>query len=1065
MYIDKPFTYRPRQVGAKLYLIIIVFLFIGLFQFFASRIQADILSAVRAYVEGEALWSKAQKDGMLNLLRYASSHNIDYYHAFQDNLVVQMGDKQARLELEKPYPDFQRVYEGFIAGGNHPDDVEGMAWLVYNFHAVPYLAKAVDIWSKADEEIVNLRHIANRLHDEIQNGSDSVAKSSLINELEQSNQRLTLFEQEFSSTLGEAARWVTWMSTALNLFFTTLVLSIGTLMAWHLVHSARKAEQGLANSEAQFRRLADSNIIGAGFWHIDGYVLDANDAFLQMMGFSRQDLAEKRVNWRAFTPPEHHDKADKALAEMAAKGSCSPFETEWIRSDGSYVPVLVGAALLDGRPERGVAFTQDLSERRRNEEELRLSAKVLEQSSEALIITNASNKIIRVNRAFSEITGYSSEEVVGKKPNILKSGRHSPAFYRDIWKHLNTYGYWCGEIWDRRKSGDIYPKWLNINAIKNVKGEVSHYAAIFSDITAQKEYQARLEHIAHFDALTGLPNRMLLSDRLGQAMTQAQRYGERLAVIYLDLDGFKEINDSYGHDVGDRLLVALAKRMKHTLRGSDTLARLGGDEFVGVVSHLTNEKACVPRLNRLLAVAAQPVHIGVHVLQVSASLGVSFYPQPEEIGADILLRQADQAMYQAKLTGKNRYHIFDAEHDRSLRGHHESLDRIQHALHEGEFVLYYQPKVNMRSGEFVGVEALIRWQHPERGIISPEAFLPVIEGHPLTLELDEWVIDSALRQIEIWHEVGHNITVSVNVSALCLQQVDFTKRLNTLLEAHPSVNTNDLILEVLETSALEDIEHISQVIRTCADIGIEFALDDFGTGYSSLTYLKRLPANQLKIDRSFVSNMLNDSEDLAIVEGVLGLARTFRRLAIAEGVETQAHCEILLRLGCEYAQGYGIAKPMPAHELPTWANHWRPEPSWAGVNAIRHDDLPLLFASVEHRGWFKSFKEYITGERDAPVLPDTQIQCLFGRWLEGEAQSRYTAGAVLKSITHLHQQVHTTSRELIKLRETGRTAQVQGRLEELQRLQNLLLVKVDGLLSEASLNERIGPLTESVVSR
>ncbi|MEW8585058.1 MAG: EAL domain-containing protein, partial [Candidatus Thiodiazotropha sp.] len=346
---------------------------------------------------------------------------------------------------------------------------------------------------------------------------------------------------------------------------------------------------------------------------------------------------------------------------------------------------------------------------------------------------------------------------------------------------------------------------------------------------------------AHYDALTGLPNRVLLGDRLRQTMLQASRRDTQLALVYLDLDGFKEVNDDYGHDVGDRLLVTLADRMKNAVREVDTLARLGGDEFVALLADLPDVDTSLPWLQRLLHAIAEPVHDEVGLLQVSASLGVSFYPQAEPIDADQLLRQADQAMYQAKLAGKNRYHLFDAVQDRDLRGQHESVERIRAALAKREFVLHYQPKVDMRRGRVIGVEALIRWQHPEEGQLYPGSFLPTISDHPLMLELGDWVIESALEQIVDWRAAGIALPVSVNVDAMQLDQADFIDNLRAALARHPQVQPGDLELEVLETSALEDITRVSQIMRDVQALGVGFALDDFGTGYSSLTYLKRLP--------------------------------------------------------------------------------------------------------------------------------------------------------------------------------------------------------------------------------
>jgi diguanylate cyclase (GGDEF)-like protein len=466
------------------------------------------------------------------------------------------------------------------------------------------------------------------------------------------------------------------------------------------------------------------------------------------------------------------------------------------------------------------------------------------------------------------------------------------------------------------------------------------------DVTTIKTQQSQLERIAHFDPLTNLANRVLLSDRLQQSMLQCQRRGQQLAVAFMDIDGFKKVNDQYGHAVGDQILIVSAHRMAGVMRQGDTLARLGGDEFVAVLIDFEEKSAVAPLLDRLLAAVAQPIHVEDISLQVSVSIGVSMYPQSQEIDGEQLLRQADQSMYQAKLAGKNRFQIFDAVQDSSIRSLHESLEQIRLALKRREFVLYYQPKVNMRTGQIVGAEALIRWQHPEQGLLPPAAFLPIIENHPLAVEIGEWVIGAALLQMEHWVLQGMDVNVSVNIGARQLQQGDFVDRLRAILAMHPRINASALELEILETSALEDVAQVSQVIEDCTQLGVSFALDDFGTGYSSLTYLKRLKVKTLKIDQSFVRDMLDDQDDLAILHGVIGLAEALGRHVIAEGVETTAHGTALLQLGCDLAQGYGIARPMPAEQLPAWAATWKPDVSWLAVSIPRVESLTGSWAAI-----------------------------------------------------------------------------------------------------------------------
>ena len=629
--------------------------------------------------------------------------------------------------------------------------------------------------------------------------------------------------------------------------------------------------------------------------------------------------------------------AYKDLAASAGVGACwsQPIRgasgkvlgTFAIYHRAPHTPALADIALI----EQTARLTSIAIERKAAQEKLQLAAGVFTHALEGIMITTPDGTIVDVNEAFTSITGFTREDALGKNPRFLDSGRHSADYFAAMWRSLIANGYWYGEVWNRRKSGEVFAEMQAISAVRDAQGMVSQYISLFSDITERKAHESQLEHIAHFDALTNLPNRVLLADRLQQAMAQAQRRQQRVAVAYLDLDGFKGINDQHGHVTGDQVLITLAKRMKDALREGDTLARIGGDEFVAVLIDLEDTSVSAPLLSRLLAAAALPVQVGELMPQVSASVGVTFYPQAQDIDADQLMRQADQAMYQAKMAGKNRYCVFDAAQDSSMRDHHESLERIRLALKNHELVLHYQPKVNMRSGQVMGVEALIRWQHPDKGLLAPEAFLPVIEDHSLAVAVGEWVLEAALAQIERWHAADLDLPVSVNIGARQLQQGNFVQQLQAILARHPQINPASLELEVLETSALADTAQVSQAIEDCARIGVKFALDDFGTGYSSLTYLKRLHVTLLKIDQSFVSGMLDDPDDMAILQGIISLAAAFGRDVIAEGVETVAHGTALLQLGCELAQGYGIARPMPPEQLPAWVASWQPDAAWCGV--------------------------------------------------------------------------------------------------------------------------------------
>jgi diguanylate cyclase (GGDEF)-like protein/PAS domain S-box-containing protein len=708
---------------------------------------------------------------------------------------------------------------------------------------------------------------------------------------------------------------------------------------------------------------------------------------------------------------------------------------QWIRWE--IIPWRTG----DGSVGGIVLFAEDITQRKETEERLRLAASVFTGVREGIVITDRTGTILDVNDAFSRITGYGREEVLRQNPRMLKSNLQGKEFYENMWNSTIRDGHWTGELWNRTKSGDIYAEMLTINAIRNAIGEVEQYVGLFSDITEIKEHKQQLERVTHYDALTGLPNRALFADRLRQAMTHAHRTGKMLAVVYFDLDGFKRINDLYGNSTGDALLAALAFRMKRVLRDGDTLARLGGDEFAAVLLDVDGNKACTPMLNRLLAAASEEAQIGEAMLRVSASAGVALYPQTEDVDADGLLRQAGHAMYQAKLAGRNCFSIFDPSQDLIVRDRHENIEQIRQALAAGQFVLFYQPKVNMRTGKVVGAEALIRWQHPERGLLAPEMFLPVIEDHPLAVELGEWVMETALKQMESWQAEGLNLPVSVNVSAIELQQPDFAGRLRIRLDGHPQIKPSDLELEVVETSAMQDVVQTSQVLAECREIGVAIGLDDFGTGYSSLTYLKRLPANVLKIDQSFVRDMLEEPENLTILEGVLGLAAAFNRQVIAEGVETTEHGLMLLQMGCDLAQGFGIARPMPAQEFSAWAAAWRPDPRWCQVPLVRAENSPVLFAAVEHHAWLGALEAYLEGRRAVPP-PLNASQCRVGAWLNAQKQSAHGMKSAIQAIETLHAQLHDLATNICASQTEDSNAARLASLRQLHYLQDKCLKRL-----------------------
>lgn len=547
--------------------------------------------------------------------------------------------------------------------------------------------------------------------------------------------------------------------------------------------------------------------------------------------------------------------------------------------------------------------------------------------------TDLAGNITYVNEQFCTISGYSAQELLGKNHRILNSEQHPAEFFIDMWQSISRGQVWRGEICNRSKDGRLY--WVESTIVPMFDAanqRVQKYVSIRFDVSEKRTLMQTLQCRAERDELTGLPNRFLLSERLEQAIAAVQRYHGTLAVGMLDLDGFKLINDRYGHATGDRLLVAVADRLKQIMRGEDTLARLGGDEFVLVLRVQDTEEleSAMRRILSALSSAYTIDGIGIHI---SASIGVTLYPNDNE-DAETLLRHADQAMYKAKQRGRDCFHLFDVSLDKKAKTAFETVIRVSEALHNGELCLYYQPKINLNSGAVIGFEALLRWQHPQEGLIPPLDFLPLVEQTDLIVEIGEWVIDQALNQIGRWAALGHTWSVSVNIAALHFQRADFTETLKSLLACHPNVAPQMLDIEIVESVVLENIQHVSKRLIACQDLGVTFSLDDFGAGYSSLSYLKQLPTQSIKIDQSFIRHILDDKDSLVLTKAIIGLAKSFNREVIAEGVETVEQGVLLMRLGCDVAQGYGIAKPMPVEQVSRWVAQFVPIHLSRGMDVV-----------------------------------------------------------------------------------------------------------------------------------
>ncbi len=697
-----------------------------------------------------------------------------------------------------------------------------------------------------------------------------------------------------------------------------------------LVAHAQRAESSWR--EQRWEWALDGSRLGVADWRIEGQDSFVSAAWRALAGFG--DPQWSPALWVESVHADDRADLQAALAQIAS-GEVGRLRLEvrmpvadgwrWLEAT-----LLVIERRPDGAPLRLLATLLDVDERHDAQDRQRLSVSLFQHLHEGLLITDAELRVLDANPAYAQILGMNRSELLGSVPSLLRPAPADPLARQQratMWSALRATGTWRGELLERRRSGEICTLQVTISTVKGAQGDVRYHVLVITDVTEQRAQRERLERQAHFDELTRLPNRVRLSQLLVDAMRTADRDGYLLVVCYLDLDRFKPVNDRYGHAAGDQLLVELAGRLRSALRTreawADTAARLGGDEFVLLLRVESIEEARMA-VERVLRVVAQPyvVDPAQEPVQVTASMGATVFPI-DRSDADTLLRHADHAMYGAKQSGRNGYLFFDPEHRRRTEERVMAIGRVQEALDQAEFVLFYQPKVDMRAGRVLGFEALLRWDHPQQGLIAPMQFLPLIENTGLSSRVGDWVFAQALEHLSQWRRSGLDISVSVNVSARHLQEPDFAQRLSELLARHPEPLAPNFELEVLETAAHADIEATSALLARCRAIGVRFALDDFGTGYSTLTYLKRLPVDVLKIDRSFVHHMLDDSQDRAIVEGVIGLARTFGCVVVAEGVESPAQARTLLDMGCDIGQGTGIAAPMAAGQVATWTRQYK----------------------------------------------------------------------------------------------------------------------------------------------
>ncbi len=676
----------------------------------------------------------------------------------------------------------------------------------------------------------------------------------------------------------------------------------------------RRGEQALNDVTKRYVTLfegaQDAIIVADG---ATGLIVDANVEAELLFGRPHEEFIG--MHHLAMYPPNAADRYREMFSRHASNSGGEPEEMEVITADGETVAVEISANMVETAAGQRLvqSVVRDIRRRKRDEMELQRAARVFESSQQAIALTDAELNFVSVNPAFVEMTGYGADEVLGKSTSLLSSGRHSAEFITAVRQAIISNGKWQGEFWSRRKNGALFPVWLTLSVYRDAANGVQNFVAIATDISERLAAQEHIRKLAYFDSLTQLPNRRLLQDRAEQALASADRENAKVALLFVDLDHFKTINDSLGHSAGDQLLTEVANRLLGCVRRMETVARLGGDEFVVLLSEATLD-GTVEVARKVLEVVARPCWVDQHELGVTPSLGISLFPQDGR-NFETLLKHADTAMYRAKEAGRNTYQFFANEMNVAALERLVLENSLRQGLERGEFVLHYQPQVNVASGHIVGAEALIRWNHPQIGLVPPAKFIPVAEVSGLIVAIGEWVLREACRQNRCWQQAGlPPISVAVNISSVQFRGGHLEEGIRAAL-ADTGLAAQYLELELTEGIVMGGANETVETLLSLSAMGLKLSIDDFGTGYSSLSYLKRFPIDKLKIDQSFVRDIVTDPDDWAIASAVISLGHSLRLGVIAEGVEHAEQFEMLRRQGCDEVQGYHFSVPLPADEF------------------------------------------------------------------------------------------------------------------------------------------------------
>lgn len=894
---------------------------------FLGIASMDMLSSVRAFASGESFWSKSQKESVHLLNLYAKSHNESDYQRFLEEIAVPLSDQAARIELQKSRPNIYKATQALIGGRNHPEDVQGMAKLFLTFQNTNLLKPAIQYWTQADQLIGQILQLAQQLHSKVQSGQLGDAEfDALVNQVNTINRELTPLANGFSISIGEASLKAQRLITMTMWVITFILMVLGIVFTRRIIVRNVTSARALKNTEERWKYALEGASHGVWDWNIKTNSLLISQQWNNTLGYGEGALLSNYEQWKQLVHPEDIALVESTM-EACLRGKTAKFAVEYRLQckDGNYKWVLTHGMVVntgdEGLPLRMVGTHSDIDEQKLAQAALRES----DENQRALLAAMVDGvfvaqdyRFVFVNPFLPKMLGYSEEEFI----DIPFKKVVAPGSMR-VWTSRFT-----ARVGQRPEPVNNYPVefvlkggegtiWLDLHASRVMFRGKDSVLGILRDISKQKEAEEMVWHQANFDSLTGLPNRRMFRDRLEQEIKKAERAKTTLAVMFLDLDHFKEVNDSLGHDVGDKLLQQAANRLKARVRDSDTVGRLGGDEFVLLFTDIKDRHSLEYISQDILQCLAAPFQLGTDPVYISASIGITLFPA-DALDFEDLLKNADQAMYAAKAEGRNRFSYFTPSMQAAVQHKMRMANDLRHALERSEFKLVYQPIIEVGSGEVRKAEALLRWQHPVKGLISPAEFIPVAEETGIIVELGEWVFKEALGQLILWRGQLHpEFQISINKSPIQFRNshsdwVEYMKDLG--------LPGKSLVVEITESLLLDASDNVDQTLLEFRDAGINVAIDDFGTGYSSLSYLKKFDIDFIKIDQSFIKNMTHSKSDMGLCEAIILMAHKLDMKVIAEGVETEQQCQLLADARCDYVQGYLIARPLSVQDFEQFIN-------------------------------------------------------------------------------------------------------------------------------------------------